>query len=79
MGRELIINRDHLKLHSLSKDFISSKLNFKGDPRYKNVTLGDKWTLAFRELFPDVPGEEIPSPCKLIIADDKEVTSTANS
>jgi hypothetical protein len=64
LARELTDDRDHLKLHDLPEDFISSKLNFKGDPRYRNVSLKEKWILAFRELFPEVPEKDIPSPCK---------------
>ncbi|EFQ85904.1 hypothetical protein PTNB73_06854 [Pyrenophora teres f. teres] len=55
--------KDHLKLiHGLSQKRCMTDLNFKANPYAKFKDLGVKWTLAYRALFPNVPGDEVPSP-----------------
>ena len=61
--------RDHLKaVHALSQETCDLQLNFKETSFKKLGTIDLKWKRVFHILFPEVPTDNIPSPCKSPIA-----------
>ncbi len=63
-GQTLTKDRDHLKsVHKVDLKWLNKNMHFKEKP-YFGKPIDVQWKLAFLELFPEVPKDQVPSPCK---------------